>query len=107
MLNAAFFGFYGLQCFISPVMKLEFERYGLTAFQRRGTGVLQLMGAAGVLSGFLYPVLGLLASAGLSLMMLFAFLVRIKIKDGFLKSAPSLIFLGLNLLIAIQYYRLI
>lgn len=107
VLNAAFFAFYGVQCFVSPVMKLEFERYGLTDFQRKGTGTLQLLGSAGVLYGFLVPVMGLLASSGLALMMLFAFIVRMKIRDGFLLSAPSLIFLALNMLIAVQFYRAI
>ncbi|MCC5925647.1 MAG: DoxX family protein [Bacteroidetes bacterium] len=103
-INALFFLLYGLQCFISPVMKLEFKRFGLTEPQRIATGVLQLLGAAGVVVGFFIPLLGFLAASGLALMMLSAFAVRIKIKDGFFQSAPSLIFLFLNGWIATVFY---
>lgn len=77
-------------------MVLEFNRFGLSNPQRVITGSLQILGAAGLLTGFLFPLIGLLASGGLAVMMLVAFIVRIKIKDGFLESAPSLIFLALN-----------
>jgi hypothetical protein len=77
-------------------MVLEFNRFGMSNPQRVLTGSLQISGAAGLLAGFMFPLLGLLASGGLAVMMLVAFIVRIKIKDGFLESAPSLIFLALN-----------
>jgi hypothetical protein len=104
--NALFFLFYGLQSFVSSAMILEFKRFGLNQFQRRATGVLQILGAAGVLVGFWMPVIGFLASSGLSFMMISAFAVRIKIKDGFIQSAPSLLFLGLNMWISTVFYAL-
>ncbi|TVQ67582.1 MAG: hypothetical protein EA360_01965 [Balneolaceae bacterium] len=105
-LDALFFLLYGLQCFLSPFMIQEFQRFGLTAFQRKSTGVLQLMGAAGLITGLFLPVIGLLAASGLTLMMLAAFLVRIKIRDGFFQAAPSLIFLVLNGWIATAFYAM-
>lgn len=71
------------------------------------TGSLQILGAVGLLTGFIFPIIGLLASGGLAVMMLVAFMVRIKIKDGFLESAPSLIFLAMNAWILSAFYSLL
>jgi len=106
-LNALFFLLYGLQCFTSNKMVLEFERFGLPDSRRILTGVLQLLGSAGLLVGFLMPVIGFLASGGLAIMMLVAFAVRIKIRDGFLESAPSFVFLLLNGWVSMSFYALI
>lgn len=106
-LNALFFLLYGLQCFISNKMVLEFERFGLPDSQRVLTGVLQLLGSAGLMVGLFLPIIGLLASGGLAIMMLVAFIVRIKIRDGFLESAPSLLFLLLNGWISWSFYTLL
>ena len=81
---------------------MEFNRYGLPRF-RKLTGFLQLIGAIGLLIGlYFYPLLLLLASIGLCLLMLAGFIVRIKIKDNFIKSSPSFTFAALNLLIAFK-----
>ena len=48
------------------------------------------------------PLITLLASTGLFFLMIAGFIVRLKIKDDFIKSAPSFIFAALNLLIAIK-----
>ena len=88
-------------------MILEFERFGMTDIQRIATGVLQLLGAGGVVVGLFNPIIGLLASGGLTFMMLVAFMVRIKIKDGFLQSSPSLLFLALNSWISVNFYTLL
>ncbi len=76
-------------------MRLEFTRFGLSMLQRLLTGVLQLIGAAGLIVGIFNTYIGIAASAGLSLLMLAGFLVRVKIKDGVYKSSPALIFMVL------------
>jgi len=81
----------------------EFSRYGLPDSQRLLTGTLQILGSAGLFTGFIFPLIGALASAGLSFMMLVAFIVRIKIRDGFFQSAPSLIFMVLNAYLSIMF----
>lgn len=64
-----------------------------------------MLGALGLLVGLYYsPPLLLLASTGLSLLMLLGFGVRIKIKDNFVKSSPSLTFAVLNFFIAFKTY---
>ncbi|PPK95721.1 DoxX-like protein [Nonlabens xylanidelens] len=76
-------------------MRLEFTRFGLSMLQRLLTGVLQLIGAAGLIVGIFNTYIGIAASAGLSLLMLAGFMVRVKIKDGVYKSSPALIFMVL------------
>lgn len=86
-------------------MIAEFKRYGLTDSQRRLTAVLQIIGSAGLLTGFIFPSIGLLAAAGFSIMMLVAFIVRIKIKDSFAQSLPSLLFMLVNIWLTIAFYN--
>ena len=74
------FGWYGLSCWRSSRMVLEFERYGMARWRR--------------------PMLLVAAAAGLSGMMFFAVLVRWRIRDSLVATLPALIFLGLNLWLA-------
>lgn len=76
-------------------MKEEFERYGLDKF-RGLIGVLQLLGGSGLLLGLVWHLILVIASGGLALLMLIGFLVRVKMKDGFLQSMPSFIFMLVN-----------
>jgi uncharacterized membrane protein YphA (DoxX/SURF4 family) len=93
---------YGVACFSSAHMRREFERYGLPR-QRILTGLLEILGAAGLLVGLFIPVIGILAALGLSLLMFLGFLVRLKIKDGPLKSSPALLYMLLNLYLFLTY----
>ncbi|MEJ1221884.1 DoxX family protein [Sediminicola sp. 1XM1-17] len=102
------FLFFGVGCFFSPRMKLEFIRYGLNRQQRLLTGLLQILGSLGLLLGlFMSPILCLVASLGLFLLMLLGLMVRIRIKDSILKSSPALIYALINLFLASAYYGLI
>jgi hypothetical protein len=95
---------FGVNCFYSKFIILEFERYGLPTF-RKLTGFLQILGAIGAIIGlYYYPILLLLASIGLFILMTAGFIVRIKINDNFLKSSPSFTFAAINLFIAIKTF---
>lgn len=85
-------------------MTEEFRRFGLDDLQRKLTGALQIAGAAGLVTGLLLPVIGLLASAGLSVMMLVAFIIRIVIRDGILQSIPSFFFMLVNMWLTTEFY---
>ena len=74
----------------------EFNRYKLTNSQRKLTGVLQIIGALGLLGSFYTLVLGVAAAAGLSVLMLLGFIVRLRIKDSFFQSLPSFLFMLIN-----------
>ncbi len=95
---------YGMSCVFTTHMVAEFERYQLARF-RVMTGVLQLLGAIGLLIGLCIPLIGLFASGGLALQMLLAFGVRIKIKDSIFLTAPSLMFMGISALLFLKFYQ--
>ena len=100
--SAGAFVYFGFKCFFSKFIISEFERYNLVNY-RKLTGLLQLMGSTGLLFGLYFsPLIILLASTGLFLLMIAGFIVRIKIKDDFIKSSPSFFFAVLNLFIAIK-----
>ena len=98
------FIYFGMNCFYSKFIISEFKRYELPEY-RKLTGFLQLIGAVGLLIGLYFnPIILLLASIGLCILMLAGFIVRIKIKDNFVKSSPAFTFAALNLFIAIKTY---
>ena len=87
---------YGVSCTFTSHMVAEFERYGLAPF-RRLTGYLQILGATGLFVGLLvFPPVGIVAAFGLSVQMLLAFCVRLRIKDSVLQTLPSLIYMWIN-----------
>jgi hypothetical protein len=98
---------YGYNCLFYAGMIEEFNRFGLTPKQRRFTGILQLLGAFGLLLGFLHPAIGMVAATGLGVLMLLGFRIRLKIKDSVLKAAPSFIFMLLNVAAAYGFSLLL
>jgi hypothetical protein len=76
-------------------MKDEFKRYGLEKFTLM-TSILQILGGTGLIVGLLLHPILLISSAGLSILMLFGFIVRMKIKDGFWLSLPSFSYFVIN-----------
>lgn len=76
-------------------MVKEFARYGIPRF-RKLTGVLQLLGAMGIIIGFWADRLQLLSTLGLSLLMLLGVITRIVIKDGLIKTLPAFFYCMLN-----------
>lgn len=94
-ISVVVFLWYGAGCFFSKKMVREFARYRLPRL-RIVTGALQIAGSIGIIAGNFYQPLLLLSSGGLALMMLFAFLTRIRIRDSFLYAIPSLSLLLLN-----------
>ena len=84
------FLYYGLSVLLSNAMVAEFQRYGLLRF-RKLTGSLEVLGALGLLLGYLLPPLVLLASGGLTLLMFGGVVVRLKSGDSFVDSIPALV----------------
>jgi hypothetical protein len=106
LFTAFSFLYYGLACLISPRLRIEFERFGLPEY-RMLTGFLQLLGSLGIILGLIFPLLGTLASAGLTLLMVAGFITRIKIKDTFIETLPSFFFMLINGYITFSYCLLI
>ena len=76
-------------------MKNEFKRFGLEKYGTL-TAVLELAGAAGLIIGFQNHTVLVLASGGLTLLMLLGTGVRVKMKDSFLVSFPAFFYFLLN-----------
>jgi len=84
-------------------MRKEFVRFGYPR-QRVLTGILQLLGALGLILGyFIHPLIAFLAAAGLSAMMIFGFYVRLAIRDHIYAASPALIYAVLNLYLSVHY----
>ena len=86
---------YGGMLLKSESMQLEFKRFKLEKLMIL-TGILELLGGAGLLVGFYIDIILLISSGGLGLLMFFAFLVRLKMRDTLLVSLPSFFFMVLN-----------
>jgi uncharacterized membrane protein len=92
---------YGSLLFVSTDMQNEFKRFKLEKFTTI-TGILEILGGIGLLVGLEVRFILLISSGGLVLLMLLGFGVRVKVKDGFWLSFPSLFFMLLNLYIFIS-----
>lgn len=86
--SAMGFACYGVGCLTMKRMQSEFERFRVPHL-RRATGLLQISASAGLVLGLWYSEIAVAASLGLSVMMLCAMRVRLRIKDpvsGFLQA---------------------
>ena len=86
---------YGTACLTTARMQGEFERYGLP-HMRRLTGALEVAGGVGLLAGLIVPWIGMLAAAGLTLLMALGTWTRVRIRDPFVLTVPALFFCLLN-----------
>tara|TARA_R110002072_G_scaffold57508_1_gene147823 strand:- start:11654 stop:12001 length:348 start_codon:yes stop_codon:yes gene_type:complete len=89
------FCFFGATCLITTRMVEEFERYRLARF-RRMVGVLELVGAIGMLAGYVYSILLIVSAAGLTTLMLLGVVTRIRIGDSLLETLPAIVFFVVN-----------
>lgn len=101
LLSSISFLSYGIAYFLSPKMKSEFIRFGLSKFGAL-TATLEILGALGLLVGLITNQILILSSGGLALLMLFGVLARLRVNDGFFAILPALFFLGLNAYIFVQ-----
>lgn len=86
---------YGVSCLGSAHMRAEFQRYGLARF-RSLVGWLEILGGGAQLFAGWVPLLGLLASGGLTLLMGLGVLTRIRIRDPLGPTLPAIAYLLLN-----------
>ena len=82
-------------------MKAEFQRFQLEHF-RIFTGLLEILGGAGLLIGFWWPPAQVMASAGLSVLMLLGVGVRIKVRDSLLETFPAFLLMLVNAYIFVK-----
>ena len=95
VLSIVLFLYYGLTGLFTDARVAEFERFGLSRF-RKLTGSLEVLGALGLLFGYVVPVLTLLASGGLTLMMILGLATRLRVRDPFAAMLPALALMLVN-----------
>ena len=104
LFSAFSFMFYGVSCLTSKRMALDFDRFKLTTSQRQLTGILQLVGGMGLAIGYYTsPILAAVSAIGLAILMIMGFIIRLKIKDSLVLSAPALMYALLNIYLAIRF----
>ena len=94
--SALSFIVYGINSLFSKRMALEYERWGFKK-QRIVLSSCQTLGGLGLLVGLAVHPLLITASFLLLCMMLVAVVVRLKVRDGFVKTLPALLYVMLNL----------
>lgn len=75
-----------------PAMRQRAARLGFTVAAYRGIGLLELAGAAGLLVGFAAPLIGVLAAAGLLLLLVGALAAHARHRDSLREAGPALLF---------------
>lgn len=88
-LSMVTFLYYGWACVFADSMAAEFERFGLARI-RTLVGSLELLGALGLLVGYVFPPVVVVSSGGLCLLMLLGVGTRIYVGDPFVESLPAL-----------------
>ena len=104
VLTGLAFLLYGLLCLFTSSMVADFHRFGLDRL-RILTGVLEVLGGAGLLVGLKWLPALLVSSSGLALLMLIAFCVRVSMRDSVELSLPSLCLSVVNLVIFVKALR--
>lgn len=79
-------------------MILEYDRWGYKKF-RKIIASLQFFGGLGLLVGLRFSLLLTIVSALLTLMMIVAVYVRIRIKDNIINTLPAILYTILNFII--------
>ena len=80
-------------------MKEEFIAYGLPSWIMYLVGTLKVVFSIGLIAGLWIPEVIKFSASGIAIMMFFAIVMHVKIKDPISKSIPAIIFLILSLLI--------
>lgn len=104
VLTGIAFLIYGLLCLFTSSMIADFHRFGLDRL-RILTGVLEVLGGTGLLVGLRWLPALWISSAGLALLMLIAFCIRLIMHDSVAASLPSLGLTVVNLLIFYKALR--
>ena len=98
LFSAISFLFYAVSAFYSDRMILEYDRWGYKKF-RKLIASLQFIAGFGLLIGLYFSLLLTLVSASLTLMMIAAIFVRIRVKDNIINTLPAILYAVLNFII--------
>jgi hypothetical protein len=96
VLSVVLFLSYGVSCLFMGAMVEEFARYDLTRF-RRLVGLLEVLGALGLLGSLVVPLLVFPSTAGLALLMALGVITRVRVRDPWTDAIPAGVLMGINL----------
>ena len=82
----------------------NFRRFGYPQWFRLVTGSLEVLGGIGLLIGIWLPWLAELASAGLTLVMLGAFLTEVRTREPLQKIVLPIVMGALAIVVAVSYW---
>jgi putative oxidoreductase len=82
----------------------NFRRFGYPQWFRVGTGSLEVLGGIGLLIGIWLPWLAALASAGLTLVMLGAFLTEVRTREPWQKIVLPIVLGALAIVVTVSYW---
>jgi len=100
VLSIVLFLYYGLAVLVANSMVTEFERFGLLRF-RKFTGVLELLGALGLILGYFVPQLTVVAAGGLAVLMAAGVVIRIRCRDSLVDTLPASVMMLVNLYVVV------
>jgi len=102
----------GLMFLMAGLMKLGakqrvemFQHYGYPQWFRVVTGIVEIVGGAGMIIGIWSPVLAPLAGLWLGITMIGAIFTHIRVKDSAKATLPALVLLILSLLVVIFQWQ--
>ncbi|HYW51449.1 MAG TPA: DoxX family protein [Gemmatimonadaceae bacterium] len=104
VLSAGVFLCFGLWCLFGGGMKEDFDRFGMSRL-RILTGVLEVLGAIGLMAGQFVPGLAILSGGGLALLMTLGLLTRVRQRDSLVQMVPAALLIVVNGYIAIHAWR--
>ncbi len=104
-LSMLLFLYYGLSVLVSNAMVKEFERFRLSRF-RKLTGSLEVLGSVGLMLGYFLPQLVVVASGGLTLLMVLGVAARYRVGSSVVDALPALLLALINLYICVYAIRL-
>ena len=82
-------------------MKEEFIVYGIPSWVMYSVGTLKVTFSVGLLAGLWIPELVKFSASGIAIMMFFAIIMHVKIKDPLIRSIPAITFMVLSILIVL------
>tara|TARA_B100000287_G_C20587424_1_gene762816 strand:- start:702 stop:1085 length:384 start_codon:yes stop_codon:yes gene_type:complete len=82
-------------------MKEEFIVYGIPSWVMYSVGTLKVTFSVGLLAGLWIPEVVKFSASGIAIMMFFAIIMHVKIKDPLIRSIPAITFMVLSILIVL------
>lgn len=98
VLSVLVFLSFGVWCLFAGGMREDFDRFGMRHL-RIVTGLLEVLGALGLIGGFFVPTLATVSAGGLALLMALGLLTRLRHRDTMAQMFPAAMLMIVNLFI--------